>query len=350
VAVIAVVILAVGAAYALGPGRGPGTNPPTPSPSASSTTSPEPSAEAIVAPPDALWGDWVADVDAIPAIDMPAGMIQLSVDWERGARVWLQTTPDYRQLLSSAPLAAPDGELRIRSNTTENQCPAGTEGRYGWSRSEDGLYLTLELIDDTCADRATVFARTWVRSLGAVNDGGHGVIYGVTPMTEVTLPLGQRLAAVSGEQWQEVKTFGDVEPFQAFVVVGDPGGFGAPCSTDDTAKQAIAPTTDAFVAYVEGLPGAGVQTAAAEIDGRPAVRLDVAIDSGVDCPSGTIEAFHPQDEADTFLWPFSPGELQRLYIVQIDASTTFMLWYQGNSDTEQQVIASIKFIDALPTP
>jgi hypothetical protein len=49
-------------------------------------------------------------------------------------------------------------------------------------------------------------------------------------------------------------------------------------------------------------------------------------------------------------WSLVAGELQRMYIVQIDEVTTFLLWYQGNSETENQVIASISFIDQLPTP
>ena len=345
----AVVIAALGGGYALGPGRGPGSAQPTPSPSPTASAGPSPTLEAVLAAPQTLWGDWLADVDAIPAIDMPAGMIQLSVSWERGDQVWLQTTPDYRQLLASVPLAAPDGELRLRSNAA-SQCPLHSEGRYRWTRSPDGLFLTLDLIEDACADRATVFARTWVHSLGAVNDGGPGVAYGVTPMTQMTLPTGQRMAAEGGEQSQVVKTFGDVQPFRAFVVVRNPGGFGAPCSTSDTQKADIAHTTEAFTTYVEGLPGAAVTTTTTQVGGRPAVRLDVSIDAAVDCASGSIEAFHPENLADTYAWAFEPGEVQPLYIVQMDAATTFLLWFQGTADEHGAVIDSIQFIDKLPMP
>jgi hypothetical protein len=37
-----------------------------------------------------------------------------------------------------------------------------------------------------------------------------------------------------------------------------------------------------------------------------------------------------------------------MYIVQVDTSTTFLLWYQGNSETERQVIDSVRFNDELP--
>lgn len=351
-AALTVVVMAVGAVglFSVLGNKGPGTSVPTPSPSSSPSARPSLPPEAVVPPPDTVWGDWIADVDEIHEINMPAGMIQLSIDWERGDEVWLQTIPDYRQLLSSAPLSAPGGELRLRSNPVNNQCPSGSEGRYRWDRSEDGLFLTVELIEDACADRATVFARTWVRSLGAVHDGGAGVAYATTPMTQVTLPRGQRLGTAAGDGWEEIKTFGDLQPFQAFVVVRNPGGYGAPCSTGDTLKHAIPATTADFISYLEGLPGATLTTATTEIDGRPAIQIDYRIDNTVVCEAGEIAALHPEDPSDETVWASVPGELQRMYIVQIDESTTFLLWYQGNSETERAVIDSIRFIDQLPTP
>ncbi len=340
-------VVAIGVLMNFRPVNGPGTSP---SPSPSLTSAPEATKEAVVAAPEEIWGDWIADVDGLPEIDMPAGMIQLSVDWQDGKRVWLQTTPDYRQLLSSSALLANAGELRIRSNAAENQCPDGSEGRYQWSRSPDGEFLTLTLIEDACSDRAAVFARTWVRSLGAVNDGGLGVIYGVSPMVQVALPRGQRVAAGSGDGWQEIMTFGDAQPFQAFVVIANPGGFGDPCSTTDPQKIDIAPTTADFIAYLQGLPHVSVTPAATEIDGRAAIRFDYSIDDLAGCESGDIQVLHPQDPVESQTWTSVAGELQRMYIVQMDPTTTFLLWYQGNSETEQQVIGSIRFIDPLPTP
>ena len=213
------------------------------------------------------------------------------------------------------------------------------------------MFLTVEVIEDACPTRATVFARTWVHSLGAVNDGGPGVAYGVTPMTQVTLPSGQRYGASGGEQSQEIKTFGDSQPFRAFVVVRNPGGFGAPCSDTDPQKGGLtANTAEAFVRYVEGLPGATVSTEPATIGGRTGVRLDVAIDPGLECRADGMQAFHPENLADEFTWAFVPGEVESLYILQMDAATTFLLWYQGSAAEEQAVLESIEFIDALPVP
>lgn len=326
---------------------------PTPGPTAVPTPSPGPTARApIVPPPQTTWGDWLADVPAIPEIDTPAGMLQLSVDWEAGQRVWLQTTPDYRQLLNSAPLSAPNGELRLRSNTVDNvYCTVNDEGSYRWNRSSDGLFLTLQLIADDCPARAAVFARTWVRSHGAVNDGGPGVNYGVTPMIQMTLPTGQRYGMGGGEQGPDIGTFGDQLPYRAFVVIRNPGGFGAPCAATDTQKIDVAHTTAAFAAYLDALPGVNLTTSDTTIGGRSAVRMDVAVDPGVKCRAGgNISAFHVEKLTDEAFWELGAGQVETFYIVQIDATTTFLLWYQGTAAEETAVLDSITFIDKLPTP
>jgi hypothetical protein len=350
IATAALVIAAlVGGAYLLAGG----SNSPAPAkPTGTPTATPSQPLIDVAAPlPDLVLGDWLADANAIPGVSTNPQQIQLSVNWDGGMTAWVQLNGDGGRLaVESSSFSAPTGEIRLRADAGSNGCTFGDDGRYRWSRSTDGLFLTLELIQDTCAARSTALARTWVHSLGAVNDGGPGVVIGATPMTQVNLPTGQRYGASGGSQSQEIKTFGEVAPFRAFVVVRNPGGFGAPCSATDTKKVDIGHTTDAFVTYVKGLPGATVQTSTTTIGGRPAVRLGVSIDPGVKCLPDGIASFHPEDLTDTFYWWFNPGEVQPLYIVQMDASTTFLLWYQGTADEERTVLASIKFINNLPTP
>jgi hypothetical protein len=350
IAAVAVIVLAlVGGAYLLAGGRnGPAPVTPTATPAPTPGATPiATTADAIAPMPEALWGDWLAEADPIPGIVPSRQLIQLSVNWDGGRTTWIQTTTDEPLAVESSSIAAAPGELLLRSDVANHGCTFGDDGRYRWTAA--GMFLTLELISDACQARGVALARTWVRSLGAVNDGGSGVTYSTTPMIQVTVPRGQRLGASSGDQWHELKTYGNAEPFQAFVVVGNPGGFGAPCSKTDLRKQSIAPTTAAFVAYVEGLPGASVAKGSTEVGGKPAVRLDVSIDPNVDCARGSIEAFHPENPADTFQWAFSPGELQRMYIVEMGADRTFLVWYQGTSEEEQAVIGSVQFLDTLPT-
>jgi hypothetical protein len=334
-----VVVVVVGGFLAFNNPTGPGsTVAPTPSPTF-----------AFVTFPERTWGDWVAEVgDTIPDIGNHDNRIQLSMDWDGGLKLWVQTNAAGRQILQSRPRTAPDGELYIYAQPDAIGCDPGAEGRYSWVRSSDGMFLTLALISDDCPLRSATLARTWVHSLAVGNDGGLGVIYAVEPMVKVTLPTGRRYGGTVGEGWQDI---GIDQGLKAFVVVRNPGGYGAPCSTGDTQKGDLAHTTDAFVSYVQALPGANVTTTTTTVGGRSAVRLDVTIDAVVDCPLGEIQAFHAENlaDADAF-WAFGFGEAQPLYIVQIDATTTYLLWDQGTLDEQQAVIDSISFLDTLPTP
>ena len=343
-AVLVIAALAGGAYLLAGGPSKPALS--TPNPTAAPTPTGRPP---IVVAPERIWGDWAADVDGIAALGQGPGRIQLSVDWQDGRTLWVQLSSGSAQVLNSNPISATADELTLRA-ASGGACTAGDIGRYGWSRSADGLFLTFNLIEDACAARATTLARTWVHSLGAVNDGGPGVAYGLTPMVRVDLPTGQRYGANGGQEVQEITTFSGGPPNRAFVVVRNPGGYGAPCAVPNTEAGDIEHTTAAFVVYVKGLPGATVKTSSTTIDGRPAVKLDISIAKDVPCGPDGIQAFHPEDLTDQLKWAFNPAEVESLYIVQMDADTTFLLWYQGSDAEEIAVLESIDFLDKLPTP
>lgn len=350
VATALVAVALVGGAMFFTSGR-QGPVVPTPAPTSSPTPIPSPTALALAPVPQTTWGDWIADAEQIPGASNRAQQIQLSFNWDGGRTAWVQLNDeDGRLVVQSTSLAAPDGEIWLRADAGSVGCPSRDDGRYRWDRSSDGLFLTLELISDDCEPRAIALERTWVRSHGAVNDGGPGVLYGMDPSMKFTMPTGQRYGLGGGDHAAELKTFGDALPFRAFVAVRNPGGFGDPCSTTDTQKMNLDRTTTAFEAYVQGLPGATVTRATTTVGGRAAVRLEVSIDAAVDCASGEIAAFHPQNLDEDLAWPYLPGEVQALYIVQMDADNTLLIWYQGGPGEEGVVLDSLTFIDTLPTP
>jgi hypothetical protein len=317
---------------------------PTRSPSASpSATPPRPAAM-----PATILGDWHADNVAIPGVSS-AQLVRLSLDWGEGMLGWIQLDGDGsgRHVLQFTSMSAAEGELRVRGDDGVG-CAVLQEGRYRWSRSADGLFLTLGLIEDTCQARATAFARTWVHSLSAVTDGGLGILpWG--PWIEVTLPK-QKMGLGGGTDAAELKTYGSIQPFRAFVVIKNVGGFGDPCSSSDPKKIDIAHTTAAFVSYMKAFPGATITTSNTTIAGRPAVKVDVSIDAGLQCRNDGAQAYHPSDLSEDVAWGWSPGEAQPVYIMQFDADTTILIWYQGPAGEEQPVLDSMTFLDELPSP
>jgi hypothetical protein len=347
-AAAALIVVVAGASFALRGPSGPGGPPATPTASPTSpSASPSQAASTALAPlPDDMWGDWVADVGATPGLGDAPQRIQLSAAWQDGLSAWVQLDDGSLDFYSASVPAGP-GEIRLVSSDSLSGCTVRDEGRYRWSRSPDGLFLTLELIEDACALRATTLARSWVRSLGAVNDGGPGIMYFPDLSVQVTLPA-MRFAMGP----LEVHSFDEADPRTVLVVAMDPMGFAEPCSTSGGTLLPIDRTTDAFVSYVRGLPGFTVDTTEAEVGGYPAIHLSITTSASIDCPIGEIKAFHPMDPAEEGAWTIVPGDPVSLWIVDVE-DDTFLFWYEGDEVTptdEEQVISTVRFLDTLPTP
>lgn len=319
------------------------------SPAAASTPDPTALAPSVqiepVAPPAALWGDWLADVDEIPGLAPADSRIQLSVSWEDGLSWWIQT--DTGQVMFSTPVAGGLDEVGLASDDGSVGCAVGSEGRYRWSRSTDGLFLTLTAVEDDCSIRATTLARTWVRSLGAVNDGRRGLIQ-FGPDVEVTLPSEQ--FAMSGADG-----IPDIHSDAGYqlIAVQNPAGYRSPCAlAAELSTFAIEPTVDDFERYLRGLPGFSVETAETKVDGHRAVHLVITGSSAIDCPAGEVFVFRPDNSAEDADFTVPAGAPLSLWAIE-PPGDLFVFAYQGEGVTpagEQAVISSIRFHDTLPAP
>jgi hypothetical protein len=168
------VLLVGGAVYLFSPGGRSGVGAPGPSPSAVATpgTTPSPEASRAIAPdalPPEIWGDWQALADrSIPGLYDANEYIQLTIDSNDGRHAWIETLHGGRGFMSGAHQVSA-GEIKLVSTTpgsdqgVEQTCSDGQVGRYRWSRSADGMHLTLTAIDDQCADRILTMSRTWTR-------------------------------------------------------------------------------------------------------------------------------------------------------------------------------------------
>ena len=337
------VVLVLGGCRAAGPSGGPGSSP--------VSSPPQASADPIVALPNALWGDWHAEVTGLQSVTSVAQAIRVSFDWQDGRGVWVQLDGEGRQLLHSSPLSAPAGEMRLKANQAGAPCAVGDEGRYRWSRSPDGLFLTIELIDDPCAARGAVLARTWVHSLSAVSDGGVGVVPN-DPWIEVTLPK-ERFAMGGGTAAADIHSFDDSTPFKALIVVKDPMGFRAPCEADRQPFD-LEPSIRAFSDYAHALPGMQLEDRRTTIDGLDALIFNVAVQPEFPCPTGEPGVFRSSVPTETdATWGYGPGDSWFMSTLVKDGSLYVFTWenHAGVEAAEAKaVFESIRFFDTLPTP
>ena len=188
-------VLAIGGAfYLISPSGRSNVGVPGPSPTASPSAERgrRPSAALVpAAAPATTLGDWqamsawrhhrpVRRQRAHPALDRLAG---------RPAHVDPDECGEHGP--KSETCAAPAGEIDLRATSADTiGCAAGDLGRYSWSRSADGMFLTLTVIDDACANRRDAMSRVWVHSLSAVTDGGLGVM----PSTPARRPSAARFS------------------------------------------------------------------------------------------------------------------------------------------------------------
>jgi len=321
--------------------RSPGAIQPTPTPSAS----------AIAADvPAVLRQDWQADVGG----GTPAGVgaidsrIQLSFGYDTHD-AWLQTgvwSSNVRQVLKSAAMDDGSGNVRLVSSDAQGGCQFGDDGRYRWSISSNGLFLTLSAVSDACASRRTAFERTWVHSLAARNLGGPGVLSYFQPSIQMTFPAanwGARGESGAADVESDVNT--------TFVGIKNPAGFAAPCSATGGRHIAVQPTISAYAAYVKSMPGFKVTSTGSTIDGKPAVHLAITTTTQPACTDKLFE-FAPNDLTSDGYWFITPGDPDSVWLVQV-GKDLFLLQWLGNGVTpadEQSVLSTVQFIDALPAP
>lgn len=349
VAATALVAVALLGGTILFTGGSDGLTGPTPSPSP--TASPAP---AFFAPPDELiWGDWIADVPAIPEFGQPAAQVQLSIDWQAGRTVWIQRSAldDCCNGFKSTPLGGAPGELRVRADREALGCESGQEGRYTWDRSEDGLFLTLTLVEDACLNRSLAFARSWVHSLGAVNDGGRGYNAGINPSYLATLPK-HRFAMSGGSEAPDIHTFEATDPRVWLISVKNPMGFARPCDATNPEPLVVARGPQAFADYLGAIAGLTVTTEPTTIDGYTGLRISATAPADASCGSGEFVVYRPADLADDVGWSIVPGSTAAIHVIDVEGDT-ILIEYGGDEITradEDAFIASIDFIDTLPTP
>jgi hypothetical protein len=348
----ATVLVATLGAAACRPAGDAGSVSPGPSPNPSAVASPSPSTkpEPVVAVPKAIRGDWHAEVDELAGITSQPQPIRVAFEWGEGRSAWLQLDGEGSQLLQSSPLAAADGEIRLRADRGSVACNTGEIGHYRWSRSDDGLFLTFELVEDACAARGMALARAWVHSLSAVNDGGLGVVPG-DPWMQVELPH-KAFAMSGGTDAADVHTYDRTVPFNSLLELKSPMGYRAPCEAD-MQPFAIEPTAQAFGDYLLTLPGLQVERAETTIDGHDALAFEVEAMTEVECPTGQVGIFRSRVPSETeATWAYGPGDQFFLRALERDGSLYVLSW-DGEGQTADDagaIFDSIRFLDSLPTP
>jgi hypothetical protein len=333
-----VVAIAIAAGVLLGPvGLLRPTSPLPPSPAPASPRADGPSAW-----PEAARGLWLADLDAGSIPGRPGQRVGLSID---DARATLVTRDGGEVLARSVATSAAAGSVAVRAEPGSSLCGPGDSGSYRLAASPEGLSLALEPIDDACASRATVLARTWVRSLEGGRAGGHGFLGTFDPAVELALPDGP----FSVSQVRDVAE-ADYPDGRWLTVVRNPRGSTTPCRFEGGDPQSIPPTADAFAAYLGTIPGYTVDAAVRTIDGHRALRLDVVSERSGPCQE-TVNEFRTGETSVEQGWSRPVGGSHVLWVVEVGGDA-FLFDWEGPRATAAEttaILSTVRFHAHLPT-
>jgi hypothetical protein len=301
-----------------------------------------------------LAGPWMAARPETLALGSGSDTARMSLFVDgSGAAVFVTVAQDLTELLPSLPHMEASDVVRftarsatgsvVSGGTTLRGCATAETGTYRITRSDDGLRLTFDLIDDPCPSRALVYTRTWTRSLGLPNSGGIGVVDAFDPLFTVALPPG----GYTTDRTTDHLTIIQIVPEFQFLAWKDPQGWNDPC---DLAKgrYPIEPGADAVVAYFRQLDGFTVDsTSELEVDGHRAVRLRLHANPDVACPQPFM--YQSKAQTDSRTWFLRPGDTDSYILVELADDTTLMFEVlPAPNALEDQVIGSIRFLDQLP--
>lgn len=175
-AAAALAIALLGSAL-LGVGGGPAPGPSTPSPSTSPSLDPSAAASPTAAQlPGGLLGGWVAPSRGTAAEDPTVTFIQLGARFEGVATSLWVDRQGFNPILPAVATEQSPGVLRLEARDINGGCSVGDIGSYRWGTSDDGQWLTLDLVEDACAARSVILPGTWQRSLSHSNAGGPGMM------------------------------------------------------------------------------------------------------------------------------------------------------------------------------
>jgi hypothetical protein len=342
---------------------------PAPAPLSVVVASPTPTAGYSLRPgelgvplPDAIKGGWSAASRGTAMEETPVTTLALGgSSMDRFAPVFSLDHPGSQQRkLGSNVVEIEPGLLRfILSTPGSSDCDLRADGRYRWSLSADGQWLTFERITEACPVRGEILEGTWQRNLGFPNQGGPGIATNVEPYLTYALPISEW----SGTEFSEIDTVVNDSGDRTFKVWKDLDGFVDPCDRSK-GRLLIEPGMDAFLAYLREDPRFTVtREAEYELDGHRAVEVEYRIGADITAPCWDLDG-DPADktgvltyvpQANSFpeaFWNAPIDSLGLLVVTEVDGATlvfeSAIVEPDGSAVVDREVLDTVRFHDALP--
>jgi hypothetical protein len=266
-----------------------------------------------------------------------------------------------RRLGSNVVEEEPGVLLFVLSSPGLSGCEIRSQGRYRWSVSEDGQWLTLDPISEACPVRGDILPGTWQRNVAFSYAGGPGIAVNFEPYVAMTLPA----QPWTGLEYYDTDTVHTNSGDRGFKIWKDLDGFVDPCDRG-VGRLDLDPGMDAFLAYLRDDPRfTDHQETEMEIDGHRAVEVRFQLGADFSEPCWDFDG-DPTNKRGVLLWipaaernlqAFWNGELDTQGIATVTEVDGVAYVFEAvnvkpgeDLTSDREVLDTVRFLDALPTP
>jgi hypothetical protein len=318
--------------------------------------------------PAALEGGWVrpAGDDAALVSSQVATIAFGELDGNPSASDYRIDRPNEPPVQGANVHEIAPGVIEINANEPTGSCVNGETGRYAWSVTDDGQWMTLTPDGtDKCVTRARLLPGTWQRSMAHDSIGGPGIAVNLQPYVLYTLPR------MSWKGWggsgRDAVAVDSADGTRSLRIWKNVDGFADACDISK-GRANLEPGMDAFVRYLSTDPRFKVtHTEDLTVDGHRAVAVTFRIGDGIKAPcreldgndtaKGGVLLWVQRSANSDASWATVIASADTLVVTEVDgasivfeAAVTEAPTGDGDFVADRTFLDSVKFVNELPSP
>ncbi len=289
---------------------------------------------------DSLRATWLAFANEDPVLRTGPYVVSLSVS-PLGTGIDAANFGPGHGYASSASKVGPD-LIEVALDRAGGDCAGGARGVYRSVLSNDRSELTLTVVSEDCSTRGLIFARRWIRSLATPGSVGAGIVTTIEPNFAIALPDDNYESRTTLTDFIEIAGVDG-----SLYVSKNPQLFVDACSHAEE-RVPYQPGAAAFVTAFRKNDAFEVGKATdMTVGGHDAIQVTVRAKANyARCPGQELYEYTPKACQCHFV--LGQGDAETIYLVDVDADTLLFSISPFGSETERQVVDSIRIPAQLP--
>lgn len=277
------------------------------------------------------------------------------------------TAGDYAMTLTDDPrvmVRAPDDREIFLGSLADDQprgravfgptdrCPG--PGTYTYELSDDNRSLSMQLVGDTCDERAALLEGSWIRSsIQQSAAQNQSYTYDLNPRVSFVIPSGFRDSSGNPPTVsipiERVVERVEIDAEDYFVLVDASVHVPSDRCDQNVFDRYMPPTMDDFVEWNRAATGVNVtEPVPTKVDGHDAVYMDIG--GTDDCPNGTVKP-NCSCIPSAGLSDVDGTLVERIWAVDVDGKIVLVIFHDDNPPwlalTPERLAVAQEFIDSI---